>query len=376
MRALGRTRQTDALQVIVPLLDRPSWAEVSCAGALDALGALRDERALPEVLKRTEYGFPTRGRRAAVAALAQISEGRKVREHLEDLLDDKDPQLKIDVVAALQVLGDLKSRGPLHRAKERELDGRVVRRLREALRDMGEHKSVAERKRLNDELDNVRSELGELKARLSKIEAGKSKPISAPKPHQTGARKERRQSQEGPRMTDLVRLERRAAVAVVTIDRPERMNALSWATVQRLGEIGRELASDPAVRACLLTGAGEKAFCAGADLKERQGMSRSQVREMLSAYRSELGWLGSSEFPSVAAINGVALGGGLELALTCDLRIAAPAARFGLPETALGIIPGAGGTQRLARLIGESRALDLVLTGRRIDAMRRSPWAS
>ncbi len=176
VRALGRTRQPEAFDVIVPLLDRPSWAEVSRAGALDALGALRDERALPEVLKRTQYGFPTRGRRAAISALAQISDGRKVREHLEDLLDDKDPHLKIDVVAALQALGDMKSRGALNRAKERELDGRVVRRLREALRDMGEHKTAAERKRLNDELENVRTELSELKARLSKIEAGKGKP--------------------------------------------------------------------------------------------------------------------------------------------------------------------------------------------------------
>jgi len=178
VRALGRTRQPEALPVILPLLDRPSWAEVSRAGALDALGALRDEGALPEVLKRTQYGFPTRGRRAAIAALAQISEGRKVREHLEDLLDDKDPHLKIDVVAALQALGDPKSRSALHRAKERELDGRVVRRLREALRDMGEHKTVAERKRLNDELEQVNRELSELKARLSKIEAGKSKSTS------------------------------------------------------------------------------------------------------------------------------------------------------------------------------------------------------
>ena len=169
-------------------------------------------------------------------------------------------------------------------------------------------------------------------------------------------------------MTELVRLERRATVAIVTLDRPERMNALSWATVERLGEIGRELSADVTVRVCVLTGAGEKAFCAGADLKERQGMSRSQVREMLSAYRSELSWLSHSDFVSVAAINGVALGGGLELALTCDLRSITEHATLGLPETGLGIIPGAGGTQRLARLIGEARALDLVLTQRRIEA--------
>ena len=170
-------------------------------------------------------------------------------------------------------------------------------------------------------------------------------------------------------MTELVRLERRAAVAIVTLDRPERMNALSWATVQRLGEIGRELSADTSVRVCVLTGAGEKAFCAGADLKERQGMSRGQVREMLSAYRSELSWLAQSDFVSVAAINGVALGGGLELALTCDLRSVTEHATLGLPETGLGIIPGAGGTQRLARLIGEARALDLVLTQRRMGAI-------
>jgi len=188
VRSLGRTRQVDALPVIVSLLDRSSWAEVSRAGALDALGALRDERALPEVLKRTEYGFPTRGRRAAIAALPQISEGRKVREHLEDLLDDKDPHLKIDVVAALQSLGDLKSRGPLHRAKERELDGRVVRRLREALRDMGEHRAVAERKRLNEELDGVRNEVSELKARLSKLEVSKAKAPSPAKASKSAAK--------------------------------------------------------------------------------------------------------------------------------------------------------------------------------------------
>ncbi len=168
-------------------------------------------------------------------------------------------------------------------------------------------------------------------------------------------------------MTELVRVERRGTVAIVTLDRPERMNALSWATVQRLGEVGRELSAEPSVRLCVLTGAGDKAFCAGADLKERQGMSREQVRDMLSAYRSELAWLATAELLTVAAINGVALGGGLELALTCDLRIAVAGASLGLPETSLGIIPGAGGTQRIARLLGQARALDLVLTGRRID---------
>jgi enoyl-CoA hydratase/carnithine racemase len=167
---------------------------------------------------------------------------------------------------------------------------------------------------------------------------------------------------------ELVLVERRAAVAVVIIDRPERMNALSRATVERLGQIGRELGSDPSVRACVLTGAGEKAFCAGADLKERSGMTREQVREMLGLYQTELAWLSSSEFPTVAAVNGVALGGGLELALCCDLRSAAEHAVFGMPETSLAIIPGAGGTQRLPRLIGEARALDLILTGRRISA--------
>ncbi|MEO8904560.1 MAG: enoyl-CoA hydratase-related protein [Polyangiaceae bacterium] len=169
-------------------------------------------------------------------------------------------------------------------------------------------------------------------------------------------------------MNELVRLERRAAVAVVTLDRPERMNALSWATVQRLGEIGRELTADSTLRVCVLTGVGDKAFCAGADLKERQGMSHAQVREMLSAYRTELRWLSQSEFVSVAAINGVALGGGLELALSCDLRSITEQATLGLPETGLGIIPGAGGTQRLARLVGVARALDITLTQRRIAA--------
>jgi enoyl-CoA hydratase/carnithine racemase len=152
------------------------------------------------------------------------------------------------------------------------------------------------------------------------------------------------------------------------LDRPDRRNALDRATVAELGRIGRELGEDPTVRAAVLTGSGDRAFCAGADLKEREGMTLDDVRAMLDAYRSDLAWLGASPFPVVAALNGAALGGGLELALTCDLRIAAAHAMLGLPETSLAIIPGAGGTQRLPRLVGYARALELILLGRRLTA--------
>jgi methylglutaconyl-CoA hydratase len=146
------------------------------------------------------------------------------------------------------------------------------------------------------------------------------------------------------------------------------LNSLSRATVTAFGSIGRELLSDAALRAVVVTGEGDRAFCAGADLKERRDMSEDDVREQLRLYQSELGWLETSPLPVIAAINGVALGGGLELALLCDLRIAAAHAELGLPETSLGIIPGAGGTQRLPRLIGEGRAKELILLGRRLRA--------
>jgi enoyl-CoA hydratase/carnithine racemase len=146
------------------------------------------------------------------------------------------------------------------------------------------------------------------------------------------------------------------------------MNALSREMLVALGRVGRELATDPSVRGIVLTGAGERAFCAGADLKERAGMSEPEILEMLALYRSELAWLGSGRVPVLAAINGVALGGGLELALACDLRVAREGALLGLPETSLGIIPGAGGTQRLPRIVGEARAKELVLLGSRLDS--------
>ncbi len=178
-RSLGRTRQSTALKPLLGLIDRVSWADVTRAGVLDGLAALRDESAIEPVMARTRYGIPTRGRRAAIAALAQLSETRAVREHLELMLDDPDPYLRIDVVRALSTLADPRSRGALSRQLTRELDGRVARRIREALRDMGDAPAT-ERKRLSDELENVKNELGELKVRLAKLEGPKKKGDSAP----------------------------------------------------------------------------------------------------------------------------------------------------------------------------------------------------
>jgi methylglutaconyl-CoA hydratase len=171
-----------------------------------------------------------------------------------------------------------------------------------------------------------------------------------------------------------VSLSTRGAAAIITIDRPDRMNALSHETLTLLGQLAREAIADTSVRAIVLTGAGDKAFCAGADLKERKGMAEDEIRARLARYREEMGVLDRSPKPVVAAINGLALGGGLELALVCDLRVAAPSAVLGLPETTLGIIPGAGGTQRLPRIVGESRANEMILLGRRISAHDALAW--
>ncbi|HEV8547846.1 MAG TPA: M1 family aminopeptidase [Polyangiaceae bacterium] len=174
-RALGRTRQPGVLKDLMAVLDRPSWADTQRSGALHGMAELRDESAVPTVMARSRYGVPTRSRRVAVSALAQLSDSRRTREHLEELLDDRDPHFRISVIDALRELGDTKARGALRRALERELDGRVTRRLREALRDLGEA-GAHERKRLGDELETVRGELAELKQRLAKLEA---KPAAA-----------------------------------------------------------------------------------------------------------------------------------------------------------------------------------------------------
>jgi enoyl-CoA hydratase/carnithine racemase len=171
-----------------------------------------------------------------------------------------------------------------------------------------------------------------------------------------------------------IRVEQRGAIAVWTIDRADRANALSRATLLAFGKLAREAMVNASVRAIVITGAGDKAFCAGADLKERQGMSENDVRVQVDLYRSELGPLDRSPKPVVAAINGAALGGGLELALCCDLRIAAAHAQLGLPETSLGIIPGAGGTQRLPRVVGEARAKEMILLARRLTADEALAW--
>lgn len=168
-------------------------------------------------------------------------------------------------------------------------------------------------------------------------------------------------------------LERDGAFAIVTLNRPQRMNALSRTLIAEIGAVFTALGAERDVRVIILTGSGEKAFCAGADLKERQGMSEDDVRALLTEYRASFGAVDHCPKPVVAAINGVALGGGFELALACDLRVSTPGAVVGLPETSLAIIPGAGGTQRLARLVGPGRAKELILLARRLSAHEALP---
>ena len=166
----------------------------------------------------------------------------------------------------------------------------------------------------------------------------------------------------------LIRVEREEAVAIVTIDRQEALNALDVATLTELRDCLRELADDESARVVILTGAGEKAFVAGADIKYMSGLDVDQAKEW-GALGHETGrLLETMPKPTIAAINGFALGGGCELAVACDIRYAASSAKLGQPEVNLGIIPGWGGTQRLARLSGLGVAKELIFTGRIVDA--------
>lgn len=157
-------------------------------------------------------------------------------------------------------------------------------------------------------------------------------------------------------------------VAVVTIDRQDALNALSFALIRELGQVFEAVAGS-AARCLIVTGAGTKAFCAGADIKELTGRSVMANRAGAELGQSVFAKLDALPMPSVAVINGYAFGGGLELALACSFRLALPNAKLGLPEIKLGLIPGYGGTQRLPRLIGEGRALELIMTGRTVDAV-------
>ncbi len=171
-----------------------------------------------------------------------------------------------------------------------------------------------------------------------------------------------------PDSPELVQVRRDGHLVWLTIDRPQVMNCLSFPTLRRIRTLCEELREDDTVRAVLITGAGEKAFCAGADLKERKTMPKERVPDFVRNIRATMDDIEALPMPTIGVINGFAFGGGTELLLACDLRVAAPHATMGLTEVTLAIIPGAGGTQRLPRLVGKSRAKDLILTGRRIDA--------
>lgn len=166
----------------------------------------------------------------------------------------------------------------------------------------------------------------------------------------------------------LVLEERKDQVALLTLNRPEVMNSFSFGLLLALKERIEAIQFDPEVRVVIITGAGEKAFCAGADLKERATYSEQQVREFIFTIRNLFTFIEFLNKPVIGAVNGIALGGGTELALACDLRIASTKASMGLTETRLAIIPGAGGTQRLPRLVGRGKAKELIFTGRRVDA--------
>lgn len=167
---------------------------------------------------------------------------------------------------------------------------------------------------------------------------------------------------------DNLRLERDGSVAIVTVYRPDKLNALNARTLDELEHVFEDLRRDETTGAVVLTGAGEKAFVAGADIAELA--QQTPLSAVATSKRGQHLFRSIELFPKpvIAAVNGFALGGGCELALACHVRIASENASFGLPEVGLGTLPGYGGTQRLARLVGRGRAIELVLTGQRIPA--------
>jgi enoyl-CoA hydratase len=169
-------------------------------------------------------------------------------------------------------------------------------------------------------------------------------------------------------MSDVVLTAREGGLATVTVNRPEALNALNQEVLERLASTFAELAADEQCRVIILTGAGDRAFIAGADIAAMATLSAEEARTFMELGQAVCNRIESAPQVVIAAVNGYALGGGCEVALACDLRVAAEQARLGLPEVTLGIIPAWGGTQRLPRLVGRGRAKQLILTGRPITA--------
>jgi enoyl-CoA hydratase len=168
--------------------------------------------------------------------------------------------------------------------------------------------------------------------------------------------------------SEFIREELSDSVAIIHLNRPEKLNTLSREMVFTLSNTLTNLDQQTDLRAIILTGAGEKAFCAGTDISELTGLDETEARAVSERGQSLCEQVERSSVPVIAAINGVAAGGGCELALACHIRIASPNAVFSLPETKLGVIPGYGGTQRLAREIGRARAIEIMLTARTVGA--------
>jgi enoyl-CoA hydratase len=163
-------------------------------------------------------------------------------------------------------------------------------------------------------------------------------------------------------------------VGIATMNRPKALNALDTRTVRELGEMLSEVEADRTLRALILTGGGEKAFVAGADIAEMSRLSPLDARRFAEAGQRTFERLEALPIPTIAAVNGFALGGGCELAMACDLVYASDKARFGQPEVNLGIIPAFGGTQRLQRRVGPARAMEMILTGDMADAATAKAW--
>ena len=171
-----------------------------------------------------------------------------------------------------------------------------------------------------------------------------------------------------------VLIDDRNGVRWITVNRPAKLNALNRATVAELAAAVADAGADGAVRAVVVTGAGEKAFVAGADIAEFVGLEPGAAEQLARAGQAAFDAIAGLRKPAIAAVNGFALGGGCELALACHLRVASTGARFGQPEVKLGLIPGYGGTQRLPRVVGRARALELLLTGGMVDAQTALGW--